>query len=861
MRSKAWKYSFAMSMSVLAVESIAQTSADGLLEEVVVTAQKRSEDLQDVPIAISAYTSATRDLLGISTIQDLTNFTPGLSYSTSLDRASLRGIGRQTNNLASDPGLATYNDGFYNVSTRAAARSPLLVERIEVLRGPQGTLYGRNSIGGTVNVVSRQPTEEWYAEVRAQYDNWERKVAEGALSGPLADWLRFRVAAAWEKQDEGYFKNLATGKDEGGVSDEHYFEAQLSADLGESVNVWLKGSLAGYDNARRSSYNDGDFDYALLPATYLVAASAFPYALTDPASANIATVGPQYPVNPAQFNKRHFVSDMRTRNYLEDSPTWIAHVTWDMGPASLKYVGGYSSYEYLLQTDYDGTNVVEYTVPLNSTASCAPPACSPLRYRPSSVQNYIEDKKYWSHELNLSSNNDGALQWILGAYLYDEKYKQPVDFPTPHDATHSPRYPGGIAAPFNPNGSIYYIDTHLATTSKAAFAQIDWAMTDAWKLSTGLRYTEDRKQGREFTRQICYSLNVAGCTDLRVTGTNSPAVDITQFLISPLAPDGTTGPATRDAATGVWSRGFDKTWDAVTGTVGVEWTPVPDALLFLKYSRGYKSGGFNTGTIAASPTTEPEFVNAYEMGWKQQIASRLQLNASVFFYDYQDMQIPLNVIPSAGPPVMQFFNMEKVESKGVEIESIWQPIDNLQVLFNYAYLDAKVKEGCCFVDGVDNLAVQPEANPSGPPTRNALGIITAQGQSVVGETVPQSPKHKVALNVNYTFDFEPGSLNVSATDIWKDKTYFSLFNRWYNLADSYNQVDARMSWTSTDNHYTIIAYGRNLFDEDGYDGAGATYQNQIPTGGTNLRTIPRAIARNFSLTPPRTYGMELQYRF
>ena len=130
-----WKLSSALTISFLAAPLQAQTTSDGLLEEVVVTAQKRAEDLQDVPIAISAYTSQTRDLLGITTIQDLTNFTPGLSYSTSLDRASLRGIGRQTNNLASDPGLATYNDGFYNVSTRAAARSPLLIDRIEVLTG------------------------------------------------------------------------------------------------------------------------------------------------------------------------------------------------------------------------------------------------------------------------------------------------------------------------------------------------------------------------------------------------------------------------------------------------------------------------------------------------------------------------------------------------------------------------------------------------------------------------------------------------------------------------------------------------------------------------------------------------------
>src|SRR5215510_1543477 len=121
-----------ISASIGAVLAAAAMTASGaeesgsLLEEIVVTAQKRSENLQEVPVAVSAYTSETRDLIGISSIQDLTNFTPGLSYSTTLDRASLRGIGRQTNNLATDPGIATYTDGFYNVSTRSAARSPSL---------------------------------------------------------------------------------------------------------------------------------------------------------------------------------------------------------------------------------------------------------------------------------------------------------------------------------------------------------------------------------------------------------------------------------------------------------------------------------------------------------------------------------------------------------------------------------------------------------------------------------------------------------------------------------------------------------------------------------------------------------------
>ena len=136
----------------------ASPSDENSIAEIVVTAEKRNESLETVPVAISAYTSKTRDLIGIDTIQDMTNFTPGLAYSTSLDRAFIRGVGRQTNNLSTNPGVATYADGVYNSSVVAASGDELFEDRIEVLRGPQGTLYGRNAIAGTINSISKRPT-------------------------------------------------------------------------------------------------------------------------------------------------------------------------------------------------------------------------------------------------------------------------------------------------------------------------------------------------------------------------------------------------------------------------------------------------------------------------------------------------------------------------------------------------------------------------------------------------------------------------------------------------------------------------------------------------------------------------------
>ncbi|MGH8187003.1 MAG: TonB-dependent receptor plug domain-containing protein, partial [Steroidobacteraceae bacterium] len=238
-----------ISATSLAQEAPRSTS---ILEEIVVTAQKRSESLQDVPVAVSAFTSETRDLLGITNITDLTDFTPGLSYASTLDRMSLRGVGRLTNNYGSDPGIATYSDGFYTASNVEAGKRPIHTDRIEVLRGPQGTLYGRNSIGGALNVISKRPTETFEGEVRATVGNYDTQIFEGSLSGPITDWLRFRVAGNTGGQGEGFFRDEDSNETEGNVSDDLYVEGQLEFNIGASFEGWFKYAHAEWNQARRT---------------------------------------------------------------------------------------------------------------------------------------------------------------------------------------------------------------------------------------------------------------------------------------------------------------------------------------------------------------------------------------------------------------------------------------------------------------------------------------------------------------------------------------------------------------------------------------------------------------------------------
>jgi iron complex outermembrane recepter protein len=186
------------------------------------------------------------------------------------------------------------------------------------------------------------------------------------------------------------------------------------------------------------------------------------------------------------------------------------------------------------------------------------------------------------------------------------------------------------------------------------------------------------------------------------------------------------------------------------------------------------------------------------------------------------------------------------------VETIWQPIDNLQINANYAYLDAKVEEGCCFLDPEDPLAIQPGAQPV--PTDPGF-TATNKVQDLAGATLGASTPHRVSLNVNYTFEsLMGGELTLSGNYVWRSDTYYSVFNRYYNKAKAWDQVDARAIWNSGDKDITVIGYVKNVFDVRGQVGMGGSTLNNI---GPNRGLITQGV----SFTPPRTYGIELQKRF
>jgi iron complex outermembrane receptor protein len=799
------------------------------LEELVITAEKREQSLQDVPVAVTAFTSAKRDIMGVTGIQDFVNFTPGMNYSGT-DRVSLRGAGRNTFYIGNDPGVASYTDGFYSASSAELFKTPLFVQRTEILRGPQGTLYGRNSIGGAINVISERPAHDFSGEVRGVYGNFNHWRGEGVVSIPLADNLRVKLGGSHEEAD-GFIKNIG-GANKGGSIDRNYFEAQVEAELGDNATAWVRYSRTSWDDTTgvgdRWANLVTPYDTALPfgPIGQLVTNSAFGYTTANPGVTDPYT----------QNTNRNGYGQLRGNHLIS------AQVTYDLGFADLKYIGGFQQYNYQTGGDYDGTS---RTGPI--TVAGVPGVF--VDY----TTDFNEHKKYYSNEINLTSKADGPLEWILGLYQYHEDYAQRIQLGDPQQAQlAAPFYFGGInpatGAPIltpaaaNPTRNFADQQATLASDAWAVFGQATYKFSDAWSLTGGLRYTKDKKSGWESQRLVLYS--PAGPFGPALGG--ALAFDVSSDM------DPTT-PGVQNF------RSLNGSWDAVTGTLNLNWTPDPDTLVYAKYSRGYKSGGFLLGTLSPVPEAKQEGVNAYELGAKKTIARTLILNASAFYNDFSDLQLNVSQLNAAQTATAsQFINVD-ARAYGLELEAIWQPIHNLQLNASYGYLNTKITKGCCYFDPADPSALLPGARPVG--TGAVLNGVRIVNQNIEGSPLYQSPKNKFAFNGNYTFDFDPGSLVLSATYTWTDKTIYQPFGNDPAFAvPSYGTTDARVIWNDAQKRYSLIGFVKNLTDEQGFTSTGSTNPTAVfGLGSSGLVQTGQAVTRG--LIYPRTYGVELQYRF
>jgi iron complex outermembrane receptor protein len=866
---------------------------------VVVTANKREETVQDVAVAVTAVTSEMRDELGINTITDLTNFTPGLSYTAANERVTLRGIGRVTNNFGAEPGVANYTDGVYQSFATIAGRDGLFIDRIEVLRGPQGTLYGRNSVGGALNIISKRPTDDFEGEFKIGFGNFDQKEAGFSLSGTLVeDWLRGRVVAFKEVRDEGVYYNHGTGDTEGYNINNWNAEIQFEGDIGENFSWWTKYTTGRYTHAgspggrtgggSNAPYNRNFNAGGVLPQpTWAYCNTTLQNGLgcTPNASVISYTQSGSLATNPRLIPGNTDLNDSYPRIAdLDNYDDFALEMVYEAPGFDIKYVGGYIFYRYHLTGDQDGSPVKSITYKANAAGSPSNTGTFTRTIYPDQTLDYNENRAFFSNELNFISTHDGPLQWIAGLYAYQENFRQPVrtfikneplaDVATPVFTT-SPYVvqPGTIS---NTDRLLTSTDNRGLNNAYGVFAQFDWQMTDEFKATLGVRYSLDNKNIVETAELNC--LLICGLPFANVTQASWNGGRAITTAPQPGVSSATTANPTGivfNPLTGESTRILDEEWSATTGTAGLEWTPSTETLAYLKYSRGYKTGAFNATSMSPFPRTNPEFVDAYELGWKQEFRDiDLTVNTAAFLYKYTDIQVPLTEVLNPGESgetrISSLRNVPEVETTGFELESVWRPLDDLTFRFTYAYLKPEITKS-----GIYSNPDVPTSVPTTDPTYvNPL-------QSLVGNVLPQSPENKIAINASYNFNFEDGStLTPSVSYYWRDRFTSSLFKNEGDITPSFDQTDARLIWNDGGGMFTVIGFVRNVFDGAGYDSASQSFRanprtNTTPTPqctvasdvcyNPTLPVGPNNVVgyyyQNLTKTLPRTWGVELQIRF
>jgi iron complex outermembrane recepter protein len=898
---------FASQAYAATASAAAEANSGTTIGELTVVAEKREQSIETVPVAITAFSAQQRKLMGIQIIQDLADFSPSLNWTDIDDRIYIRGIGRNSDNLNNTSGVAIYYNGIYYGANAAVEqqKDDLFVGNIEVDNGPQNTLHGSNADGGVVEFTSQKPTDTLYGEARFGISNYDEYFGEAVVSGPINDHLKFRLGANYTSQRGGFFNNL-DGSPQGGnlvlggSGDTRYFEGQLEGHW-DHLDAWVMASSGTFDANTHGTPGLGFFPDTPFNAGNTLTPSGF-YGLCGlpgvPATANgagcaggptivpgsVKTLGVtanNFPGNqPGNINIRNFINEDNGLNDMQGDVQISAHVTYHMPSFDINYLGGYQNFHYLLHVPDQYIAGQDSGVVSFQEAGPSAAAGNLTIFPTPNFLVFDEFDQAFSHEVNFTSTTDSPFQYIGGVYWYRERWNQPVDqysmsaqpqmlnplYLSPIAALGQPGTCAGgaalCAAPINPTMAGSSENTAISYNSVAVYGQGSYKFNDEWKVSGAIRYTNDNKEGWQTWRVVDFDSIITAAT----AGAATPALDITGIAVChntsatqpcEVAYQG-AGITTINPQTGNAQRTLGATWAAVTGEANIDWTPDPTTLAYFKYSRGYKSGGWSTYTLGPQPYVGSEFIDAFELGAKKTVGRTLTMNGDVFYYNYNNEQVPLSdVNATTGQIIPILYNVPLVHNYGLELWGTWRPTDPLAISLSYSYLSAKVVQSACVEDTTDPQAIQPGANTTGCKQISPTAIL----QNIVGQTIPGATPNKVSLNGLYTFTFDPGKLTLSGTFVWRDGTYDDIFNRWYAFQPASTQVNLRATWTGADNRYNVILFCDNLFNSVAYDGAAGGLLQSTPanpvTGAPGREDIQSAPFLN----APRTFGIQFQYRW
>lgn len=604
------------------------------LEEVVVTAQKREESLQDTPISVTAFTTAAIEKRNISNISEIADFTPNLVFDTTSPVSGLssgsvifiRGIGNTDFSLTTDPGVGTYVDGVYMSRSVGGVLDVLDLERIEVLRGPQGSLFGRNTIGGAINITSRKPTDEFSGQVEATVGNFDRLDLRAFVDVPFTDTLRSTFAVSSKNRD-GYVDRVLDGK-ELGNEDELSFRANFVWELSDRWDFQLS-----YDRTEIDEESAGSTLAGFTPGAGTVGYSLFTFGDIPTGLADLA----QY-VTDGEDDKS-FGTGVSGTDLDIQGVAFTANYSGD--GFDIKYIGAWRETEGEFYRDPDNS-------PHAITETLNP--------------DYYQDQS--SHEIQITGTAfDDRLKYVGGLYYFEEEGTDnvfvPVFLPTPDLAAGFPARINNFA--------------QVDNSSEAAYFQATWSFNETWSVTAGVRHTEDEKEFN-YTQYIS---NPEGGGYPFFPGAVDENGNFSDGL-SPIVGNGS----------GQDSKDFSET----DYKFGVDMQLNDHTLLYYSFSQGFKSGGFVLRYVEPAPAPrvfDPETVDSHEIGVKWQSEDdRIRVNAAVYYSDYEDVQVTF--FDNLGGPVTE--NAGTVDIYGLELEVTALLTDNLQLDLGYGYTDAEYQE-------------------------------------------------------------------------------------------------------------------------------------------------------------------------
>jgi iron complex outermembrane receptor protein len=791
------------------------------IEEVLVTAQKREEGANDIPLAIATYTGEDLVALGVSDTTDLGKLLPGFSYADggfNTPIYTLRGVGFNENSQTASATVGVYIDEFNLPFPIMTKGSNLDLARVEVLKGPQGTLYGRNTTGGAINYIANKPSDSLIYGGSVGYSSYETSEANGFISGPLSESVSARLALRAINSSEGWQRsrtrhpssdayNGKTGRNLGGEYQQFGYDTlgKVDKQSGRFSLSWLAA-----DNIDISYHLDGWRDRSEPQALQVIAIES------QNATLGAAGLHPEvadYPVNDkdTQDNRAADWPNAGMEFRLNDSfySTGV-RVAWTLS-ADLEavFLGSLGRFES------DGSFIPQSGVDTVNTE-----------------RNVFATTDYYNLEWRLAGNAHPDVFWQLGVNYSEDDV---AEFQRLHHETVSIIFPvdapngDGVAGLDNRSG---FGGNQLAEVA-AVFFHTEWALADDWTLSGGARYTDESRKFNGCGQDV--NVGDEPGADQDSPGAQDEGVGLAgafsgiSLLQSPLAGylPGTAeqgGCFTLDNETRQPGRYFGElSEDNVSGRLALDWRFAEDMLAFVALSRGFKSGSFPVINISDSVQFEPvtqEQLDALEIGGKLTLLDKtMQLNASVFDYRYKDKQLVTNFRDPVFGALPILRNAPKSTVRGAELDVKYTPIEGLYLSLAAAYLDTEVEE---FVSGDSN---GDEFDFAGKPFNYSPRW---EYTLLLDYVLPVFERYELSLGIDYSYS---GETNAS---LEQDERFF---------IDDYGLINARLGFGPAAGPWQLMLWGRNLGDE--------YYYNNVTN---QLDTIGRYTGM------PVTYGITLSWQ-